>query len=68
MLGMSRGGYLNGRLLPLLHVQFRQTEDGWRLDRSYRGWHRRASPCLVDAEDVRSLNPCSPVIWLDAEP
>jgi hypothetical protein len=26
------------------------------LDHSYRGRHRRAIPCLVDAADVRSLN------------
>ena len=40
----------------MLHVQFRQTEDSRRLDRSCRGWHRRPFPGLVDAEDVRSLN------------
>jgi hypothetical protein len=47
---------LLGGLLPLLHVQFRKTEDSRRLDHSYRGCPRRAIPCLVDAADVRSLN------------
>jgi hypothetical protein len=48
--------WVTSALLPLLHVQFRQTEDSRRLDHSYRGWHRRAIPCLVDAADVRSLS------------
>jgi hypothetical protein len=43
-------------LLPLPHVQFRKTENSWRLDRSHRGGHRRDIPCLVDAADVRTLN------------
>jgi hypothetical protein len=43
-------------LLPLPHVQFRKTENSWRLDRSHRGGHRRDIPCLVDAADVRTMN------------
>jgi hypothetical protein len=40
----------------LPHVQFWETEDSGRLDRSHRGSHRRDIPCLVDASDVRTLN------------
>lgn len=43
-------------LLPLQDVQFWQTENGWRLDSSYRGRDRRDIPGLVDASDVRALN------------
>src|ERR1700722_2371224 len=43
-------------LLPLPHVQFWETENSGRLDRSHRGSHRRDIPCLVDASDVRTLN------------
>jgi hypothetical protein len=39
-------------LLPLPHVQFWETENGWRLDSSHRGGNRRGIPCLVDASDV----------------
>jgi len=43
-------------LLPLPHVQFWETENSGRLDRSHRGSHRRDIPCLVDASDVRTVN------------
>ena len=43
-------------LLPLLHVQFWETENSWRLDSSHRRGHRRDIPCLVDASDVRTVN------------
>jgi hypothetical protein len=43
-------------LLRLPHVQFWETENSGRLDRSHRGSHRRDIPCLVDASDVRTLN------------
>jgi hypothetical protein len=37
-------------------VQFWETENRGRLDRSHRGSHRRDIPCLVDASNVRTLN------------
>jgi len=40
----------------LPHVQFRETENSWRLDSSHRGGHPRDIPCLVDASDVRTVN------------
>jgi len=40
----------------LLHVQFRETENSWRLDSSYRGGHPRDIPRLVDASDVSTVN------------
>jgi hypothetical protein len=43
-------------LLPLPHVQFWETENGGRLDRSHRGGHHRDIPCLVDASGVRTVN------------
>ena len=43
-------------LLPLPHVQFWETENSGRLDRSHRGRHRRDISCLVDASDLRTLN------------
>jgi len=43
-------------LLPLPHVQFRKTENTWRLDHSYRGSHRRDIPRLVDASGLRAVN------------
>ena len=43
-------------LLPLPHVQFWETENSGRLDRSHCGSHRRDIPRLVDASDVRTLN------------
>ena len=42
-------------LLPLPHVQFWETENSRRLDRSHRGGHRRDISCL-DASDVRIVN------------
>jgi len=48
--------HLCGGLLPLPHVQFWETENSGRLDRSHRGSHRRDIPCLVDASDVRTVN------------
>ena len=44
------------RLLTLPYVQFWETENGWRLDSSHSGGHRRDIPCLVDASDVRTVN------------
>jgi hypothetical protein len=52
----SCAGTCAGALLPLPHVQFWETENSGRLDRSHRGSHRRDIPCLVDASDVRTLN------------
>lgn len=46
-------------LLPLPHVQLRETENSWRLDRSHRGGDCRDIPCLVDASAVRTLNTAS---------
>ena len=43
-------------LLPLPHVQFWETENSWRLDSSHRGGHRRNSPSVVDASDVRTVS------------
>jgi hypothetical protein len=43
-------------LLPLPDVQFWETENGWRLDSSHRGGHRRDSPSVVDASDVRTVS------------
>jgi hypothetical protein len=43
-------------LLPLAHVQFWQTEDSWRLDRSHCRRYRRDFSGLVDAADVRTVN------------
>ena len=46
----------SGPLLPLPHVQFRETENSWRLDSSHRGGHPRDIPRLVDASDVCTVN------------
>jgi len=40
----------------IANVQFWETENSWRLDRSHRGGHRCDIPCLVDASDVRTVN------------
>ena len=53
---VSRLRHLARSLLPLPHVQFWETENGWRLDSSHRGGRGRNIPCLVDASDVRTLN------------
>jgi hypothetical protein len=42
-------------VLPCHRVQFWQTENSWRLDRSYRGRRRRIIPHMVDAARFRSL-------------
>jgi hypothetical protein len=42
-------------MLPCNRVQFWQTENSWRLDRSYRGCRRRVIRRLVDAARFRSL-------------
>jgi hypothetical protein len=42
-------------VLPCRRVQFWQTENSWRLDRSYRGRRRRVIPRMVDAARFRSL-------------
>jgi len=42
-------------VLPCHRVQFWQTENSWRLDRSYRGCRRRVIPRMVDAARFRSL-------------
>ena len=47
---------LRGACYHCRHVQFWETENSWRLDRSHRGGHRRDIPCLVDASDVRTVN------------
>ena len=47
-------------LLPLPHVQFWETENSGRLDRSRRGSHRRDVPYLVDATDLCIVNPLKP--------
>lgn len=49
-------GDVTSGLLPLLDVQFWETENGWRLDHSHRRGHRRNIPYLVDASDVRIVN------------
>src|SRR5215471_16115862 len=49
-------------VLPFHRVQFRQTEDSWRLDRSYRRGNCRDISCLVDASDVRTLNALKPLL------
>jgi hypothetical protein len=55
--GKNRRHYATSAgLLPLAHVQFWQTENSWRLDRSHCGRHRRDISGLVDAADVRTLN------------
>jgi hypothetical protein len=55
--GENRRDYATGAgLLPLAHVQFWQTENGGRLDRSHCGRHRRDISGLVDASDVRTVN------------
>ena len=55
--GENRRDYATGAgLLPLAHVQFWQTENGGRLDRSHCGSYRRHISCLVDASDVRTVN------------
>jgi hypothetical protein len=55
--GENRRHYATGAgLLPLAHVQFWQTENCWRLDRSHCGRHRRDISGLVDASDVRTVN------------
>jgi len=43
-------------LLRLPHVQFWETENAWRLDRSHRGGYGRDIPSLVDASSVRIVN------------
>jgi hypothetical protein len=43
-------------LLLLAYVQLWQTENGWGLDRSHRGSHRRDIPGVVDAADLRTVN------------
>jgi len=52
---MQRVMWFLGGLLPLPHVQFRKTENSWRLDRSHRGGHRCDIPCLVVVADVRTV-------------
>ena len=42
-------------VLPCNRVQFWQSENGWRLGRSYRGCRRRVVPRMVDAARFRSL-------------
>jgi hypothetical protein len=54
-LSMAAVRYFGG-LLRLLHVQFWETENSWRLGSSRRGGHRRNIPCLVDASDVCAVN------------
>lgn len=46
-------------LLPLPHVQLRETKNGWRLDRSHRRGDGCDIPCLVDASNVRTVNGAS---------
>ena len=41
-------------MLPCRRVQFWQTANSWRLDRSYRGRRRRVIPRMVDAARFRS--------------
>ena len=41
----------------IAYVQFRKTENSWRLDRSHRRGHRCDTPRLVDAADVRTVKP-----------
>jgi hypothetical protein len=62
----SSVGRTSPSLLPLPHVQLRKTENRWRLDCSHRGRHHCDIPRLVDAADVRTLNPeyRSPAITL----
>jgi len=48
-------------VLPCHRVQFWQTENSWRLDRSYRGCRRRVIPRVVDAARLRSLIDESPI-------
>ena len=40
---------------PCHRIQIWQTENSWRVDRSYRGCRRRVIPCMVDAARFRSL-------------
>jgi predicted acetyltransferase len=40
----------------LRHVQFWETENSKRLDRSYRRGYRRDIPYLVDASNLRTVN------------
>src|ERR1700685_2267210 len=55
--GENRRHYATGAgLLPLAHVQFWQTENSGRLDRSHRWGYRRDISGLVDAADVRTVN------------
>jgi hypothetical protein len=44
-------------LLPWPHVQFRQAQNGRRLDHSHPRRHRRYISRLVDAPGVRAVNP-----------
>ena len=46
-------------LLPLPHVQLRETKNRWRLDRSHRRGDGCDIPCLVDASNVRTVNGAS---------
>ena len=39
----------------IAEIQFRKTENIWRLYSSHRRGHRRDIPCLVDATDVRTV-------------
>jgi hypothetical protein len=54
-LGMMAPEPSSSPVLPCHRVQFWQSENGWRLDRSYRGCRRRVIPRMVDAARFRSL-------------
>ena len=67
--GENRRDYATGAgLLPLAHVQFWQTENGRRLDRSSRRRNYRDIPGLVDASSLcavvnrENLSPCSTIL------
>jgi hypothetical protein len=47
----------SSRVLRFRHVQFRQTENTWRLDCSYRGGNCCDIPCLVDAAALCAVAP-----------
>ena len=44
-------------VLPCHRVQFWQTENSWRLDRSCRGCRRRITPRMVDAAELCPVTP-----------
>ena len=44
-------------LLTLPNVQFWQAENSRRLDRSHSGRHCSDTPYLVDAANIRTVNP-----------